>query len=369
MSLKLLSLSLVFFFLSCEKKVEKTETPVDVITYVVKPQSIPLNFSFVGVVQSSHAVEIRSRVEGYLQKIAYKEGTFVKEGDLLFQIDPKQFEAVVKEAQANLQKEQAILWQAQKAVDRYKPLFEQKAASRKDLDDATAVLLEEQASVSMYQAKLDEANLNLGYASIRSPISGVTTSSSYQEGSLISPNANGIMTKVSVLDPIWVVLNVSESYFSASLDEVAKGTLLLPKDNDFDVTIILLDGSEYPYKGKVSFVSPIFDQSTGTLSTRAVFPNPKMVLKPGQFVNAKVSGATKVNAILVPQIAVQQGIAGRFVYIVNRQNRVETRLVQTGDWYGENWEIKSGIGQNDQIILLGTNKVKDGTLVKVMQQK
>ncbi len=359
----------VLGLVACEKKVEKIELPVEVVTYVVKPQSLPLVFNFVGVVQSSHSVEIRSRVEGYLEKIAYKEGSFVKEGDLLFQIDRKQFEAVVKEAEANLEKEKAILWQAQKAVDRYKPLYEQKAASRKDLDDATAQLLAEEAAVSMYRAKLDEANLNLGYASIRSPISGITTNSLYQEGALIFPNSNGMMTKVSVLDPIWVVLNVSEYYFTASLEEVAKGRLVLPKDNDFEVTVRLNDGTDYPYKGKVSFVSPIYDQSTGTLSTRAVFENPNAILKPGQFVNAKVSGATKLNAILVPQAAVQQGIAGKYVYIVNRKNRIEMRLVQVGDWYGEDWEIRSGIEKNDQVVVLGTNKVKEGTLVKVVQNK
>lgn len=353
----------------CHNESKKKETPVEVLAMVVEPKTIPLDLEFIGVVQSSHTVEIRSRVEGYLNKIDYTEGAFVKEGDLLFQIDPRQYEDAVKEAQANLEKEQAALWQAQQAVGRYKPLFEQKAASRKDLDDATAQLLSAQASVNLFQARLDEANLNLSFASITSPISGITSSAKFQEGSFISPSANGVLTTVSVLDPIWVVVNVSESYFLASLEMAGKGDLIIPGNYNFDVSITLSDGSPFPYTGKVSFISPLYDQSTGTLSARGVFKNPNNLLKPGQFVKVKAMGAKQKNAILVPQSSVQQGIAGQFVYIIDEEGRAESKLVETGDWYEQSWIIKSGLKKGDKVITAGINKIKDGTPVKVKKSK
>jgi len=360
---------LILFSMGCEKPVVKKEVPVDVTVYVVELQTVPLDFRFVSVVESSHPVEIRSRVEGYLQNIAYKEGSFVKKGDLLFEIDPREFEDAVKEAEANLQKEQAILWQAKQAADRLKPLFEQRAASRKDLDDATAQLLAEEAAVNMFQARLDKAKLNLSYASVRSPIDGVTSSALSREGTLISPNANGLLTTVSVIDPVWVVLNVSESYFSTSLEEEKKGTLTLPENNNFDVSIILTDGSEYPHQGKVSFVSPLFDQKTGTLSARAVFPNPDKALKPGQFVNTRVTGAKRLNAVAIPQECVMQGMSGHYVNIVNGHNKIESRPVEVGDWHNDSWVIKSGLSKNDRVVVLGNNKVRDGTLVKVVKSQ
>lgn len=360
-----------FFFLSllissCTN-VEKKESVVNVETFIVQPQTIPVTFEFVGVCQSSHLVEIRSRVQGYLEEVSYLEGSFVNKGELLFKIDPREFEAKVDEVEANLEKEKAILWSAQKAVDRYKPLFEQKAASRKDLDDATAQLLAQQAQVNFYEAKLQEAELNLEYTEITSPISGLTTNSKYQQGTLITPGANDLLTTVSVIDPIWVIVNVSDTYFLESKQEMAKGELVVPKNYNFDVTLTLSDGSEYPYPGKVSFVSPVLNANTGTLSTRGIFPNPDSLLRPGQFVRAQVKGATRPDAIFVPQTAVFQGEEGRFVYIV-RQNRVERRAVETGPWYETYWIIKSGLNPGDEVIQQGINKVKEGAVVNVMNR-
>jgi len=349
--------------------VQPEEKAVLVKVYTVEPQTIPVDFNLIGIVRSSHSVEIRSRVEGYLQSINYKEGSFVKEGDVLFKIDPRQFEDAVREAQANLEKEQAILWQAQQAVSRYKPLFEQKAASRKDLDDAMANFLSEQASVNLFQARLDEAKLNLSYATITSPISGYTSNARFQEGTFISPSSSGELTIVSVTDPVWVIVNVSDYYFLLSTREVQKQELIVPDNYDFDVSLILSDGSEYPQHGKVSFISPLFDESTGTLSARAVFPNPNNVLRPGQFVKIKATGAVRPNAIIVPQESVMQAMAGQFVYVINEENRAETRNVETGDWYKEYWVILSGLKKGDRVITAGTIKVKDGTLVKVIKSK
>lgn len=347
---------------------KKEPKGVDVETFIVEPKTIPLSFEFVGVCQSSHLVEIRSRVQGYLDQVSYVEGAFVNDGDILFKIDPRQFVAQVNEVKANLEKEEAILWSAQKAVERYKPLFEQKAASRKDLDDATAQLLAQQAQVNFYKAKLQEAELNLEYTNITSPISGLTTNSRYQEGALITPGANDLLTTVSVIDPIWVNVNISDYYFIESKQEIARGELIVPDQFNFDVTLTLADGSQYPYSGKVNFVSPVLNENTGTLSARAIFANPDYLLKPGQFVRAKATGAKKPNAILVPQAAVVQGETGRFVYVV-KGNQVERREVVTGSWYESDWIIKSGLQPGDEVIRQGVNKVKEGTVVNVINRQ
>lgn len=173
---KLISLCFIFlgaFLFSCGNG-EKEKTDVRVVTYIVEPKTIPIAFEFVGVCQSSHLVEIRSRVQGYLEEVAYTEGSFVQEGQRLFKIDPREFQSKVAEVEASLEKEKAILWSAQRAVERYKPLFEKKAASRRDLDDATAQYLAQQATVNLFEAKLEEAKLNLSYTELTSPISGLT---------------------------------------------------------------------------------------------------------------------------------------------------------------------------------------------------
>lgn len=359
---------LIGTFSSCEKSVKKEEKVV-VETVVVEPQTIPVELEFVGVCQSSHLVQIRSRVQGYLEEITYKEGEFVHENDLLFKIDPSEFEAKVAEVEANLEREKAILWSAERAVERYKPLYEQKAASRKDFEDATAQLLAQQATVNIYKAKLDEAQLNLNYTEIRTPISGLTTNSRSQAGTLITPGVNDLLTTVSIIDPIWVIVNVSDTYFLESTQEVAEGTLIVPKNYDFSVSLVLADGSRYPYMGQVSFISPVLNPSTGTLSTRAIFPNPDSILKPGQFVRAEVIGAKRPDAIIVPQSAVVQGEGGRFVYVVVSGGKVEMRNVVTGNWYQDYWIIKSGLKKGDEVIYSGVNKVHDGMVVEAVRKK
>lgn len=351
----------------CQKKPEQSrvEVAIEVSVYTVEPKSIPIDYSFVGVIESSHQVQIRSGVAGELEEIAYTEGAFVNKGDLLFKIDPRRYQAAVKEAEANLEAQQASLTQAQETVSRLKPLFIQKAVSKKDLEDAIANLLTAQANVNNYKAKLDEANLDLGDTLITSPISGFTSVAGFQEGSLISPNSNQFLATVSALDPIYVSLSSSEGVYLMNLEEVAKGELIYPGNDSFEVTLTLSNGLDFPLKGKVSFVSPVFNVETGTLISRAIFPNPQYFLKPGLFVNATVHGAFRPNAIIVPQEAVQQGMGGHFVYIIDEEKRVEIRPVVVGDWYKEYWVIKSGLKKGERVLTSGITKVRNGTLVKI----
>lgn len=349
---------------SCEtqkKPAEERAMPVTVVT--VEPKTLPAVFEYVGVAASSHPVEIRARVEGYLEKIAYQEGEPVKAGDLLFQLDPRPFIASLDSAKGLLARYEAELWRAQQAVARFKPLYEQKAASKRDLDNAIADELSSQANVDSSKAQVVQAELNLSYTTIVSPISGVTNRSQYREGALITPGANSLLTTVWIVDPIWVYFSVSEGDLLKYRKEEAKKTLRFPKDMNFDIRLILSDGTVLKSIGKVNFADPSFHESTGTLLIRASFPNSKLLLRPGQFVRAQVLGAVWPSAISVPQQAVQQGQKGLYVFVVDKDDRAEMRSIVPGDWNGDNWIIKSGLNKGEQVVVDGVNKIQPGSKI------
>ena len=360
-------LSLVL--LSCEKaSVPKATPPVDVTAMTIKPTTIPDEFEYVGVAQSSHLVEIRARVEGYLDKIAYVEGAFVKEGDLLFQLDSKPFEAKLQSAQAELDKQEAILWNAKRARERTEPLFEKHAASRKDLDDAIARELTAEASIATAKANLVQATLDLGYTTIKSPINGLSGASKFREGALITPGQNGLLTTISVIDPIWVNFSVSESDILRGNRAVKAGTLVFPKDMNFKVQIMLADGTILPDIGKVDFADPSLNQATGTMNVRAIISNAASVLRPGQFVRAKLTGALRPDAIAIPQRAVLQGKKGMFVYVIDKESKAQIRFVEPGEWHNEDWIIRKGLAAGDIVIVDGVNRIQSGTKVVVKDQ-
>ncbi|KAF3363018.1 Efflux pump periplasmic linker BepF [Chlamydiales bacterium STE3] len=353
-------------FSACEKNKEHPRpSAVEVTTFKVQEETIPAVFEYVGVVQSSHPVEIRARVEGYLDKIAYQEGDIVKKGQLLFQIDSRPFIAALDNAKGQLARNEAELWEAQRAVERFRPLYEKKAASKRDLDNATAQLLASEANVASAKAQIREAELNLSYTVIRSPINGASNKSNYREGALITPGANGLLTTLYVIDPIWAYFNVSEGDLLKYREEVLKEQLKYPSDMNFDVQLILSDGSTFESKGKVNFADPSLQQTTGTMLVRAEFINPDNQLKPGQFVRAKVLGAIRPHAIVIPQKAVLQGQDGMYVYVVNPEGKAERRAIVPGDWYKTYWIIKAGLKADEQVIVDGINKVQNGVALTI----
>lgn len=359
---------MIFLLPSCENKEKQSpaKQAVPVSTIVVSHKTVPADFEYVGVAQSSHPVEIRARVEGYLDKIVYQEGSLVKVGELLFLIDPRPFQAALDNAKAELDRAKAGLWDAQRAVERYKPLYEKNAASRRDLDNAIARELSTKADVEAAKAKVVEAELNLSYTALFSPIKGLTGQSTYREGSLLTPGPNSLLTTVSVIDPIWVNFNVSDGDILKNREEIKQGRLQYPKDMNFSVEAVLADGTLLPSLGKVDFANPTLQQQTGTMMVRAVFANPQALLRPGQFVRAKAMGAIRPNAILVPQKAVMQGKKGMYVYVV-QEGKAQIREVEPGDWYQNDWVIKTGLKAGDEVIVEGVNKVRPG--VPVIAQK
>jgi membrane fusion protein (multidrug efflux system) len=343
--------------------------PPEVTVLTVQPQDIPYTPSFVAQTESSRQVNIVARVSGYLDRIAYQEGEVVKEGQLLFQLDPRPFQAQLDAARGELQSQQARFTTAEANLGRVKPLARQNALSQSDLDKAQGEFDAAKAAVFSAQAKVKEAELNLGYTTIRSPVTGLASRSQQRQGAYVnamSPDAN--LTYVAAIDPIWVNFSVSQNLTAKWREERAKNQVIEPKNRDYEVEIVLSDNVPYPYRGKINFADPSFSQDTGSFLVRAVLPNPKRELRPGMFVTVYVKGALRPNAIVVPQLAVQQGSNGHLVYVVNQEGRAEVRPVVVGDYFGEKEiVILSGLHAGDRVVVDGVLKVVPGQPVKIVE--
>jgi membrane fusion protein (multidrug efflux system) len=334
----------------------------------VEKRTLPAHFEYVGVAESSHIVELRARVEGYLMSINYLEGSLVKKGDLLFVLDQRPFEAALQEAAGELAKQEAILWNDKQQTKRMIPLYEKNAVSQKDLDDAIAAELATEASVITAKGNVYKAEINLGFASIHSPVTAMAGKAEFREGALISPGPNSLLTNLYVVDPIWVNFSISQGDILKIRQEERLGQVVLPKeDKDFQIEIVMPDNSILPAEGTVSFRSPALQQSTGTMLVRSVVSNPEGWLSPGQFVRVIIKGAIYPDAIAVPQTALLQGPKGQFVYVINEQNQVEMRQVKTGDWYQKEWLITSGLNTGDIVVTQGVNKIQTGSCVEVTE--
>lgn len=341
-----------------------TPPPVEVTVMKAMPQTIPATFEYVGFVKSSHEVEIRARISGYLDVVNEREGMHVKKDTILFKIDARPFEAALDNAKGEVARQQAQLWEAERAVARLKPLYEQKAASRRDLDNAIAQRLSLQALVQSAEARVRQAQLDLDYTVIRAPVDGEVGASNYRVGALVTANET-LLTTLSVVDPIWINFSVPERDMLKARDEKDQGLLKFPPHDDFDIEVTLIDGTVLPERGKVNFLSPTYDIKTGTLMVRAQVPNAKGWLNPGQFVRVRVLGAVRPSAIVIPQRAVVQSKNGMFAYIVDANNKVEQRKIQVGNWYGNDWIVLAGLQPEEKVIVDGVNKVSPGSLVQV----
>jgi membrane fusion protein (multidrug efflux system) len=354
----------------CSKETPPPPRPVpQVMVITVEPRDIPFVPSFVAQTESSRQVNIVARVSGYLDRIAYQEGELVKEGQLLFQLDPKPFQAQLEAARGELQAQQARFTTAQANLGRVKPLAEQNALSRADLDRAQGEFDSAKAAVFSAQAKVTEAELNLGYATIRSPVTGLASRALQRQGAFInsmSDSAN--LTYVAAVDPIWVTFSVSQNLVAKWRGGIANKQVIEPKNRDYTVEIVLPDGTRYPHRGKINFADPSFSQDTGSFMVRAVLPNPKRELQPGMFVTAYAHGALRPGAIVVPQLAVQQGSNGHLVYVVKPDGTAEVRPVVVGDYIGEkDIVVLTGLQGGDRVVVDGVMRVVPGQPVKIVE--
>jgi membrane fusion protein (multidrug efflux system) len=337
----------------------------DVTVMTVAARDVPVHVEFVAQTQSSREVEIRARVEGFLDKRLYTEGAPVRAGQVLFQIDRQPFEAALQSARGQLAQQQAR-WDTAKAnLARVRPLVQQNAMSRKSLDDATGEVQQAAAAVLAAQGEVRSAQLNLGYTTIRSPLTGLSSFARKQEGSFVAPGEAGLLTVVSQIDPIWVNFSMSENEFIRLRDEVARGTLQPPPGREYEVEVILADGSSLPNRGRISFADPSFSKDTGTFLVRAELANARGELKPGQFVRARIHGAVRPNAVLVPQRAVLQGPKSHYVWVVTGEGAAQQRAVQVGDWHGDDWFISQGLRPGETVVVDGAIRVVAGAPLQV----
>lgn len=342
-----------------------TEPQIPVVGAVkLEPQDVPLSFEFSARAQGSKETEVRARVGGILLKRNYIEGSAVKEGDILFEIDPDQYQVALDRAEANMAQVEANLKNAEIDWARKEKLAKDRIVSEKALDDARAALDSYKASYMQAKAEVNAAKLNLDYTKVKAPISGITSMEAQSEGSLIS--ANGILTSITQLDPIYVIFSASENEILSLSNMVERGLIRNPYNkSEIFALAKFSDGSTYNKEGKINFINPSIDESTGTIKLRAVFENPEQRLRPGQFLRLAMEGLTRINALLVPQEAVMQSGAGSYVYRINAEGKVESVNVRTGLVAPDgSWIIDDGLNPGDVIVTGGLMKIRPGMSVK-----
>lgn len=330
--------------------------PIPVAVEEVQPHDVAIEFEYPAQTAGSRDVEVRARVSGILLKRNYEEGAAVRPGQSLFSIDPSSYEAAAARAEADVASAEARLNNAERNARRTKPLYEAKAASQKDLDDAVSAQEVATADLKSARAKLADARRDIAYTHVEAPVAGVTSRSLKSDGTLIA-GPQDLLTTVTQVDPIYVNFGLSESDQAALKRDAAAGKLVLPRDGRFDVAIRFEDGHVYSRAGKLVFTDVRVNNQTGTSDARAEVPNPAGEVRPGQFVRVVLKGAKRVNAMTVPQRAVQEGPQGKVVYVIGKESKAEPRPVTLGDWTGKEWVVLSGLAAGDKVITDGLMKV------------
>ncbi len=343
--------------IGCKKEQQAAPPPPEVQVVTVIQKDVPIYSDFVGTADGFVNATIRAQVQGYLIKQNYKEGDFVRKGQVLFEIDPRTFEAALEQAKGQLAAQQAR-WDTAKAnLKRIKPLAAQNAVSQKDLDDATGTEQAAHASVISAQAAVDKAAVDLGFTKVTSLIDGIAGIAKAQIGNLVGTGATEELTTVSTVNPIKIYVQVSEQEYLKSMERNKDKAHVSP------LQLILADGSIYPHKGTFAFADRQVDVRTGTIKVAALFPNPGNLLRPGQFAKIRVITEMKKGALLVPQRAVSEIQGKNLVAVVGNDNKVGIRPVQVAEQVGSDSIISAGLNPGDRIVAEGIQKVKDGITV------
>ena len=314
--------------------------PVSVIT--VEPTSVPMSVEAVAQTEGASEVEVRPRVGGIILKKMFEEGAPVKAGQVMFLIDPAPFQIALAQAKASAAGQGARITQTSRESARLKDLLATQSISQREYDNATSDVSISQAGMMQAQADINEAELNLSYTRVTAPVSGVAGRFQFSEGALVQAGTS-LLTSIVQVSPIWVRFSLSESELKGLGGHVNS-------KNVSEVSLILLDGSEYAQKGKLNFTANEINPSLGTQELRATFENKDKSLLPGQFVRARVTTGSQEGIFLVPQAAVSTGEQGTFVFIANAKNQAERRPVSVGEWKGADWIILSGLNAGDKVI-------------------
>jgi membrane fusion protein, multidrug efflux system len=343
----------------CSSKAEKpAPAPPGVTIAPVTQKDVPIHQEWVGTMVGNTDADIRPKVEGFLLTRLYTEGSFVKKGQPMFQLDKRQAQAAVEQATGNLERAQAVLSQSQIDVRRYTPLVAQRAVSQAELDKAQSSERAATATVAGDQAALDNARLNLGWTTVTSPISGIAGVAKVGIGDLITPTT--VMTTVSALDPIYVDFSIAEQdYLRFAREKNEKSQ----RSGRANLELILGDGSVFPRRGRVLFANREVDSRTGTIQVRGEFPNPGNLLRPGQYGRIRAVTETFGSALVIPQRAVSELQGIYQVGVVGADNKVTIKTVKLGPQFGDMWVVESGLEPGENVVVDGLQRVRSGMTV------
>lgn len=352
-----LMLILTVSAVGCSKQQHAVQAPPVVEYVTVQQQDVPIVREWVSVLDGSVNAVIKPQVTGYLVKQLYREGEMVRKGQALFEIDPRTFQAAFDQAMGTLDQAKANYIAAKADLDRARPLAKVNAVSKKDLDDAIGKEEAARAAVTAATAAVEKTRLDLDFTRITSPVKGLAGIAKAQLGNLVSPSMSTELTTVSAVDPIRAYINVSEQEHLKAQKESQQEIEKIP------LQLILVDGSVYPFKGKFVLADRQVDPATGTLKVGAQFPNPKILLRPGQFGRLKAQLAIRKGALVVPQRAITEMQGKYLVAVITPDNKADVRSVKVGERFGSYWIIEEGLKAGEKVVVEGTQKARPGVTV------
>jgi membrane fusion protein, multidrug efflux system len=362
---KALIVAAVFSLAGCEKKTAQTEAPPPpevLVTQVVKGD-VPIVREWVGTLDGSENAEIRARVAGYLQKKAYQEGGFVKRGDLLFEIDPRPFQAALDQAKSQLEQEKAVQLATEADFARAQELFDKKVISEQEYENKRQLNQANVAKTAALEAAVEAAKLNLDFTRITSPLDGIAGQAKAQIGDLVGPGATTTLTTVSQIDPIRLYFPLSEKDYKQYANRL-KEAMQTPESKRKESTeLVFADGTVYPRKGKFSFVDRQVDPTTGTILIAANFPNPDHTLRPGQFAKARAAIDEIQGALLVPERALVELQGSYQIGVLGEGNKAEIRPIKIGPRFKGQVVVTEGLTESEKVIVEGVQKVRPGMVV------
>jgi membrane fusion protein (multidrug efflux system) len=355
---------------ACGKGDQGFQMPTPEVGVVVaRAEPVQIQRDLVGRLSPTRASDVRARVPGVLLKRLYREGTDVKEGQVLFQIDPAPLRAAANAAEATLVQAEANATNAHSLADRYRGLVQTGAISKSDLDTAEANERSTAAQVQQAKANLETARINLGYATVRAPIAGRAGQQQVTEGALVGQTEPTLLTTIEQIDPIYVNFDQPAAEVQRLRRAQAAGHMTLAAGDKAQVQLTLPDGTPYGQVGTLDFLDLSVDPNTGAMAFRGVIPNPDRQLLPGMFVNVRVTVGQLNSGFLVPQVAVQTDANGTFVPVVNAEEKVEQRRVETAGTRADKWIVTSGLKDGDRIVVSGIQRAPVGAQVKIVPQE
>ena len=340
--------------------------PPEVGVIAVQATQVPLVQDLVGRLSPLRSADVRARVAGVLQKRVYTEGSEVKEGQVLFKIDPTPLRATLNAQLANLAAAQATYANNHVAADRARAVGEKGLLSKADIDAAIAAERTASAAVKQAQANVDSARINLGYADVTAPISGRSGQQQVTEGALVGQGDATLLTTVDQIDPLYVNFTQAVGALDSLRRAAASGSVALAEQNKAKVEVLLQDGTPYSEAGTLDFSDTTVDAATGAVSLRGIVPNPQHTLLPGQYVNVRLTLGELRHAWLVKQLAVQRDAQGAYVFVVGADGKVVQKRIKADSQQGDSWIVTDGLADGDQVVVSGVQKVKPDAPAKAV---